>query len=942
MKFAIEQVNVIAELERLGVKWESIPGSKSEVKTLCPAHSESNPSCTVNTESRFWYCHSCKNKGDIVGYFAHKLKAKRDVVIRDFSKRYTLEEVKEISAADVEDMHQKIWKAGPLLQALYDRGLTDDMIRRGRLGFHEGRIMIPVPDEHGRILNIRKYLPGAPTEKKMMNTRGFGKVRLYIINDIIKNNAVVICGGEMKALVVSSLLKDHKIGACSPTAGEGSWNLEWNPLFSGKKVFILLDVDSAGVSASKKLAEILYSVAKEVRIVTLPLNKEKYPKGDINDWVAKEKATAEDILNLLQASPIYEPGNVHEEPERGLKTIKLEKIGDPENIGWQLEFECIVSASDTTPYLVPKEIAVSCTRDQPACAICPIKREDPDNEGFVIRHVAPNSSSIVSLVNCPKSSQTPALRDALKIPNCKVVEFSVRSHYSVSDVRLSPQLAISSEGAGNINQAAFIVNGMPDMNIPYLVRGKVYPSPRTQQAVVVINEFEETSDSLSTFSPQESELEALKIFQPAENQSVKEKLDEIYSDLSCNVTRIFGRTNLHVMYDMVYHSPLQFEFGQKLVNGWVNGLVLGDSSQGKSEVIITLLKHYDLGEKVECKNASIAGLLGGLEQVGSKWFVKWGIIPAHDRRMVALEEVKGTPIETIGKLTDMRSSGVAEIPKIERRRAQARTRLLWISNPRSSRPIASYSFGLEAILELIGSLEDVRRFDICVVLAADQVKLDKMKLETVPHRYTSELCRRLILWSWTRKPEQVKFTLSAQSEIKKYATKLTEMFTEAIPLIDKGTVSHKLARLSAAIAARLFSREGDTLVVDGKHVEFVGEYIEEEYSRREFGYKEYTRAQTSLNNITDPKALTKFLLKETKHPRALIEGLLYRDDITLLDVQDWCEADRDVGTGILSFLVRMHAIKRVSRNSYQKTEECIALLRKIGIPDHTKEKDDDM
>ena len=72
-----------------------------------------------------------------------------------------------------------------------------------------------------------------------------------------------------------------------------------------------------------------------------------------------------------------------------------------------------------------------------------------------------------------------------------------------------------------------------------------------------------------------------------------------------------------------------------------------------------LMDHYKLGARHECKNATSAGLLGGLQQLGSRWFVSWGIIPMHDKRLVVLEEIKGTPIEVLAKLTDMRSSGIA-------------------------------------------------------------------------------------------------------------------------------------------------------------------------------------------------------------------------------------------------------------------------------------------
>ncbi len=354
---------------------------------------------------------------------------------------------------------------------------------------------------------------------------------------------------------------------------------------------------------------------------------------------------------------------------------------------------------DDNPYLVAKTTDVWCTRDQPSCAQCPIRREDPDERGFVEMELLPTSQAILSLVSASNRGQHAALKEGLGVPHrCKVVEFKVRDHYKVTDVRLSPQLTVSGEGSGNIMQPALIVGQDLDLNVPYEIAGRVYPHPANQRATLVIDEVDETVDSLSTFKPEREELETLAVFRPEEQtvESIEAKLEAIYDDLAANVTRIYDRPNLHFAYDLAFHSPLFLRLAGREINGWVNVMVAGDSAQGKSETFLRLQQHYALGERVECKNATVAGLLGGLQQLGTRWFVSWGVIPTHDRRLVCLEEVKGAPVEVLGKLTDMRSSGVAEIPKFERRRAHSRTRLIWISNPRGNRTVASYSFGVEA------------------------------------------------------------------------------------------------------------------------------------------------------------------------------------------------------------------------------------------------------
>lgn len=936
-KTQVETINALSELERLG--WKYKPKGDYEVSCLCPVHDDNTPSVSLNTKKNVWRCHVCKAKGDIITLLVHILNRDgkgitRQAVILDLSSRYDLEDIKCISPEIVERMHSKIWDSGPLLTALKDRGFTDDMVRRFRIGYHEGRITIPIYDKGKRVVNIRRYLPGAPSSEKVQNTKGYGQIRLFNVDDL-KHDKIWICGGELKAALVSSKLKSKRVGAVSATAGEGNWDGKWGPLFKGKQVWVCMDIDTAGKDASRKVAEYIAPFSKQVRIINLPLDATKYPHGDVNDYVGQEGARAAQLLRLMVDAKPFEPGSPRTDSDKGLRSTTLAKVTHPSNVGWRLEFEAMASAIDTTPYLVPRKINVSCTRDQPKCHICPIAREEKDEAGHVEQTISSTSSGILDMVSTDRTKLSNAIRESLFIPKCKVVEFDVKEHFTVMDARLSPQLEISADDqtASNLEQPAFCVTSHLDLNTPYLFRGRIYPHPKSQQAALVLDDIEETTDSLTSFHPGKTELTALEIFSPEEWSlpSLQKKLDEIYFDLESNVTRIFQRRDLHLAIDLTYHSCLRFKLGQKVVPGWVNILILGDSSQGKTETTQTLRAFYGLGERVECKNATVAGLLGGVQQLGGRWFHSWGIVPTHDKRLVILEEVKGASTEVLAKLTDMRSSGIAEIPKISHARAHARTRLIFISNARSARPLSAFSFGIEAIQELIGSLEDVRRFDLCMLVAAGQVDIDSMELISTnsDHVFTSSLCRRLILWSWTRTVDQVQFEEDALQALKNFASSLTADFTETIPLVDRGTIKQKLARLSVALAARTYSHDKDNVIVRRCHVEYIVEMLRRLYCDPVFGYDTFSTAQRSLETIDRPHRVEAFLVHETKHPLDTVRGLLHTDEITETDIQDLCDIDRETARSVISFLVRHHALRRNSRWSYGKTTDFIELLRTL-------------
>jgi hypothetical protein len=137
--------------------------------------------------------------------------------------------------------------------------------------------------------------------------------------------------------------------------------------------------------------------------------------------------------------------------------------------------------------------------------------------------------------------------------------------------------------------------------------------------------------------------ELIDVFAPNEwtVDGIHEALTRVYEDLSYNVTGIFGRLPMQTVLDLTWYSVLFFQFEGRRIKGWVNSILVGDSGQGKTEMSSLLCQHYGAGARVECKNASIAGLIGGLQQLGTRWFVTWGLIPQNDRRLVLLEEAKG-------------------------------------------------------------------------------------------------------------------------------------------------------------------------------------------------------------------------------------------------------------------------------------------------------------
>ena len=946
MGIQIEAINTIAELEHAGIEFQFAGGS--EVKLCCPFHEDKTPSCHLNVEKRLFKCQTagCEQTGDIVSLLARYLKTSRAVMLIDLEQRYSLEpDEKRIDPAVVERWHQQLWNAGPLLSELYKRGVTDEMIRKYRFGEDSGRITIPITNASGAFVNVRKYLPGAPGKDKMRNTKGHSKARFYPVNQL-QYPTIVLTGGECKAIVAADQLNQYSIGCITATAGEGNLAVELAAQLKGKSLYVCMDIDDAGQAAAKKHCQHLSMICPFVANIVLPLDRDKYPKGDINDFVAQENGLLKAAVDFAIEYKADYADRLAPDTSEPIE-LELNVAIHADNARSRLKVKGVVSAMDTTPYLVPKDVAIKCGKDQSVCAICPVFLQDQSQ--FTI---PPESPSLLELIGVTSFQQLEIVKATIGIPRlCKVCEFEAVSQYNIEDTRVSPQLEITNRFGDRQPVPAFCIGTGLNLNESYELTGRLLAHPKTQQATLLVSTYRASQDALSTYTV--SNAESMGLFWPSEwtVDSIQAKLDHIYSDFEANVTRIYQRQSMHLVADLTYHSVLAFRFDGKYEKGWLNSLILGDSSHGKTEVTMRLQQHYQLGHKLECANSSVAGVLGGMEKMGERWFVSWGVIPTHDRRLVILEEVKEAPLDIISKLRDMRSSGRAEIAKIGKNwKTHARTRQIWLSNPRAGK-MAGYTFGITAIKELIGALEDVRRFDIALLVAdaeIDASQINKLQADRphVPITYTDELCRQLVLWAWTRTEDEVIFSQEATSLILEEASKLCAEFTDTIPLIDRGGMRYKIARLAAALAARLFccSEDFSELLIFECHVQYVCNLLRQIYGSPVFGYSEFSAANKLINTLVDKDELQK-AIQGLPFPRDFLNSLLSKDFIELQDICDWSSLERDTAQVLLSLMVRKHAMLRSTKSAYRKSPQGIDFFKSLSLsgdfvdrPKHIEER----
>lgn len=424
---------------------------------------------------------------------------------------------------------------------------------------------------------------------------------------------------------------------------------------------------------------------------------------------------------------------------------------------------------------------------------------------------------------------------------------------------------------------------------------------------------------------------------------VRAKFNQMHRDFEANVTKIYMRRDLLTAMDLVFHSALQFYFKGDLVQrGWVEGLVVGDTRCGKSESITRMVRHYRVGEIVTGENATFAGLIGGMQQTQKTWSITWGKYPLNDRRALVIDELSGLPQEAIARMSGVRSSGVAEIIKIQTERTLARVRALWLSNPRGKRPIAAFNSGIEAIMDLIGQPEDVARFDFAMTVATGEVPLEvynRMEQERVEQRYHSDICNRLLYWAWSRKPNQIVFSRETEQACMTAATKLSKKYVP--PLVEGAEQRIKIARLAVAAAARVFSTDEtrEHVIVKPEHVEFVEQFLDEIYSKPSMAFDVHSRTKIADKEIADEHEVQERFEKLPPDVRSLLGD---SQAFTVLDIGDYIGGTREQAQELASFLVRKRCIRK-GKFGYYKTPAFIQFLRHFrpgrgrepGSDDHT-------
>lgn len=825
----------------------------------CPFHDDSSSSFSANTENGLWVCFAnCggtdkPSKGDVVQFHMRlkgipRAEAEDELEVISGHKKTVPEEV-------VVDASERLLGAPSMLEQLRKtRGLSEKTVREFRLGYGESRYWIPII-ERGIIYNVKKHdATGRDAVKTLSWDVGMGQNRLFPYNQLAGDGLIFVMEGELKALLAIEL----GLTAVSPTAGAGAWRASFNDHFAGRDVAICYDNDEPGRNGAILVASHLAPIAKSVRIIELPpmQNGKDFP-----DYIIKEGKTVKDLLMLMQSTPAFKPSDSPGAAKDLGDAVKvtLGMASDKAMYFKKVEFNATVSGKDLSPFFAPKVAKLSCRRDQGTkCESCGMGFA----RGALRLEFSPFSQDVLKMIRVTDKQQHGVIRGRAGIPaNCSAWDSEIEEVFNVEELRVIPEVDFSSEFNEYVTRLVYSVADKPvTPNKTYKMVGISLPDPTSQYATQVISEVEHVQGSLDKFKMDEETFALLRDFRPREGQLTGEKLAELCDDLTYNVTRIYQREDLILAVLLVYMSVLRFKFnGQTVFKGWMELLVLGDTRAGKTETIRTLMRHVTAGEFVTGENTSFAGLVGGMSQEQKRWHITWGKIPLNNRGLLGMDEVSGLHTDVIGSMSGIRSSGVAEITKIQTERTEAQCRLIWISNPRFFKKMEDYSYGVQAVKELIGAPEDIARFDFAVTAASGEVELSLINSRSkkeVEHVHTSEKMARLVMWAWSRKEDDVEFEPEAIDEVLAAAMSMGERYSSLIPLVEPAEQRIKIARVSVALAGLVFStdRSHSKVVVKREHVAEAVKFLQACFNKPSMCYDVFSAAAGKTERISPERA----------------------------------------------------------------------------------------
>lgn len=901
--------------------------TNGEANVLCPFEHDkgfdTRASAHINLEKGLYHCKTCHAEGrhggmSEVGFISELYGITYEKAVAYLGKFSDYEELPDA------------WEitTDALLQTEYadylrnERGLTDETIRRYQLGYAGDGIRYPIL-VYGQLCDVRTYQPDG--QPKMRSRKGASPLLFPFDEWVADARDTLLCAGENDTLIA----RQSGYNALCVTGGEGTFPDVFLHLFKGRTVNICYDMDAAGLSASKTVAFKLAQAGATVRLVTLSgLSGEKTDK-DITDALVKRKLPVSYLQEEINKAILFDEEMLKVEKNKVSPLINLWDVPHGRNHNRDLSCRVVASGNYDMPMRTPSAIEWRCNGaddENKVCIACPLR----NRSGYWTLD-EDNLHTVMELVDVNAEQQRKAIHKFIHMPTkCPNGEYLIKARQEVRKVILTPDMETDFK---DVEQYAYVIGHNLEDGMRYRVFFRSYAHPLDDQRVFMIVHKSEVSDNaLNTFKMTDEIYEQLKIFQGDPFDKMRERIEQVHA-----LTRTYAPPDMIVhAVNIMYHAPLKFKINDIDLKGYPEGLIVGESRTGKSETTRRMMEHYGIGNMVAVKGATTAGLLGGAEKALHGGFrIAWGTIPRNNKSIVFLDEMSGMPREVMASLTDMRSSGVATVHKISQGKAPAQTRMLWLSNPRvqpngTSKDIREYPSGVDVVLDLVGSDEDIARFDFCMLIVREEdaaSPLSRPKQSALP----AEWYRHLIYWVWSRTDDQILFSEGSEQYLIQQSSNLNAMFDSRIKFFGVEAWK-KLARIAVACAGATFSTEdGERLIVKREHIDWATEFLRRCYDNDLFRLRDYARERKMLDETNE--SVNQLMQSFIRNHKVMVNAIQQATTpVPMFNLQAMSGLERDKFNQVINALSANYLI-RVTKEGVEATRrfrQAMDVVRRTG------------
>jgi len=834
--------------------------SQGEIPVICPfPHDkgyETRPSAHVNPKKGLFHCKTCQaegrfNEGGLseTNFLAkaYNLTYDQALYLEGMLNNHELYDDDEW-----ERLQRLLYENKPAVEYLNDRGIMNKTIGKYSLGFTGDGIGYPVK-MFWHLVDVRTYDPGG---KPKMRSKPGAKPWLYPFDEwIVDPQPTLFVAGENDCL----LARQMGYNAVTVTGGEGTFPKMLAGLFKGRTVYMCFDCDSAGRKAVRSVAFRLREAGATVYIVDLELPGTKDDK-DITDFVVKHGWGTEELNARIKAAALYTGELYLEDKNQHYPLIELWEVPQGKHSGQHRSSRVVLSGTYDQAMQVPSAIEWRCNgaklddEGKSPCYGCPLAKDNVDPKSRWWTLDEDNMKTVLRFTEVNEKQQINAINMTLNRPDkCPNGTVHIRALQDVQKVILTPDVETESlEDFRATEQYAYVIGTDMIEGSRYRAFFRVFPHPNNGQRVFLVVDHVEDSDiGINMFKMTESIQEELKKFTGDPFEMMPHR-----AEMAKDIIGPFARDTIVNGCDLMFHSPLKFIYNGKMIKGYPEGLVVGDTRTGKSDVAQSLVRYYQLGNFTSVKRATTAGLLGGVEKLptgGHK--ITWGVIPRNNKSVVFLDEMSDCGLDVIASLTDMRSSGVATVSKVAKGKAPANTRMMWLSNPRKNgdghnASVIDYPSGVSIVNDLVGATEDIARFDFILLVAEGEYISPLTEITT--KAYDSIDYRNLIYWVWSRTPEQVVWEEGVESYVWHVSQELNEKYNTDVKFFG-AEAWKKLARIAVACAGCCFSSsaDGQLLVVSKRHVDWAARFLTDCYDNNFFRLADYVRDRKAYNETND-------------------------------------------------------------------------------------------